>query len=282
MGDRDTALARLTAWHAAQPWARIDPRHVDIAEVVAVGPLELVLRTEHEVRGVEYQLVPAARRDLAPPQAPDPWAHTIDLAPDAPIGASARAAWDGHPIPLDCTNCSGSGELKCERCDGTGRITAGRRSYPCPTCSGRAVLRCDPCRGSGGVVGMPTLWARIDVTEARRTTDNAALPTEVTLDLADRPVPGEVVWRREGPSLDAAVLEGAIDASAVSLAKELLADPGTPARSRVRKQTLEVRRMAVYEVRRISGATFHVWGEPPSVHPKLVSTLGRMLPFLAR
>lgn len=199
MGDRDASIARLAAWHAAQPWARVDPRHLDIAEVKNVGPLELVLRTVHEVRGVEYQLVPAAQRDLAPPRAPDPWEHVMELPLDAPIGARRELRPFADPVALDCTNCSGSGELKCERCDGTGRITVGRRSYPCPSCGGRSVLRCDPCRGSGGMIGTPTIWTRIDVVEARRTTDNAALPTEVAVDLADRRAPGEIVWRKKPP-----------------------------------------------------------------------------------
>lgn len=80
------------------------------------------------------------------------------------------------------------------------------------------------------------------------------------------------------------MIEGAIDPSAMPMAKELLASPGLPARHRVRRQTLEVHRMAVYEVRRISGATVWTWGEPPALHPRnaLASSLGRMLPFLAR
>lgn len=284
MSTRDAALELLRAWHAVQPWARVDPRHLEVGEVKNVGPVEVLLRSEHEVRGVEYQLVPAARRDLSPPRTPDPWAFPLALPHDATVGASVRAPVEGHPVALDCTGCSGSGELKCHHCDGTGRIQGGRHSYTCPTCGGRMVLRCADCRGSGGMLGTPTVWARIDAVEARRTADDATLPTEVVVDLAERRVASELVWRREAVAIDRTMLDPALGEATLALAVDLLASATPPARAETRRQMLEVRRMAVFEIRRVAGPTLWIWGEPPTVHPKsaLASPLGRVLPFLAR
>lgn len=282
--DRELALERLRLWHAERPWARLAPSTIDVGEIRAIGPCEIELATRYEARGIAYDLVPAQQRSLERPQPPDPWAYPLEIGAQPPVGAEARFTPDVPLVGLDCTGCSGAGELKCEHCDGTGRIRAGRHSYPCPRCGGRSVLPCGACRGSGGVIGRPSVWARIGEARARRTTDDPSLPTEVAVDLADRPTSGETVWRIEAETITEAMLDPSLDAAVLACARELLAAPDLPAAVRVHRQTLEVRRARVLEIRRISGATFWVWGDPPAVHPAgaLASTMGRMLPFLGR
>ena len=283
--ERRAAIERLRVWHAKRRWARVDPYRLEVTNVRTLGPLEITLRTEHEVRGVDYHIGPATPRQLAPPAIPDPWQSALDLPADAPVGASARLG-GGDPIVLDCTRCSGNGDHRCNTCGGTGTRGGGETgSNVCGTCRGSGQVACSACRRLGGVLATPALWARIDAVEARRVTDEAALPTEVALDLADREMHGHVVWHREGAVLDPASLETAdLDATCEKLVRDVLSDPGIPAGARIRRQVLVVHRVSVYELQRASGEPLYVWGDPPTVHPRraLATPLGRLLGFFWR
>jgi hypothetical protein len=287
---RERALSALIAWHRERAWARTDPRKLAITSVELAGPLQVVLRSVFESRGVRYELMPAVERTREAVSGPDPWAQSLAQPIDAAVGHELQVALTGAFVPMDCSTCSASGELRCLRCDGNGRIQSGRSSYVCPECLGAGNVRCSTCRGSGGLVGAPTAWSRIDAHEEMRTAGADALPLEVALDLAETPVTGEVIFRREGERIaDAQESAGYRDGAAIppelaETVRSILAGSGVPEGTKLRRQALEVRRAPVFEVTLERGATVYVWGTPAKVFPIApVSTLlGRLMPFLAR
>lgn len=284
MADRDDALSGLGAWHAQQPWARLPPDRLSLASAQNVGPLEVLLWTRFEHRGVAYELQPAPRRDPSKATPPDPWAYPLAQPSDAPVGHTQKLPLGGHPLPLNCSECSGTGDVRCRHCDGRGQVGHGKRAHACPVCGGRSVVVCDACRSTGTLLGAPTVWSRIGMAEDRRTSDNPDLPNEVAIDLADSKVPSQVIARVDAERVDASALGADVPAAARTNADALVLAPSIPEGARVLRQTLEVRRMSVYAIRLASGAELHLWGAPPKVHPRSAasSALGRLLPFLAR
>ncbi|MCA9610374.1 MAG: hypothetical protein KC619_32485, partial [Myxococcales bacterium] len=137
MSDREKALAALARWRGEQPWARVDPGALEIAEVAAVGPTQVRLTSIYEARGVRYELEPAPRRPALREDGPNPWNVSLEHPPDLPVGNEVRTALRGVTVHMDCGMCSGSGDLVCSQCDGSGRIQRGRSSYTCPSCHGR-------------------------------------------------------------------------------------------------------------------------------------------------
>src|SRR5262245_30456989 len=109
MGDRELAIEKLTEWRLLRPWARVDPRHLEITRVERTGPLQITLRSEYETRGVRYAIVPASERDPRPPAPPDPWEHELRHPDDAKVGHEASLLVRGPRVALDCTECSGGG-----------------------------------------------------------------------------------------------------------------------------------------------------------------------------
>ncbi len=289
MSHRERALSALTAWHRERTWARVDPLRLDIETVEMAGPLQVTLRSVFESRGVRYSLAPAQQRTAKNVAGPDPWASPLSHPIDAAVGHEVTEPTDGL-VPMDCSLCSASGEIGCDRCQGMGRVQSGRYSQICPVCRGRGVLPCGTCRGSGGLVGAPTVWSRIDAHEELRTMGTDALPLEVALDLGDTPVAGEVIHRREAERItDAQATAGYRDGAGVppeiaEAVAALVRSSGVPGGTKLRRQTLEVRRAPVFEVRLRSAQVVYVWGGPAKVFPTApVSTLlGRLLPFLAR
>jgi hypothetical protein len=287
--DREQALSALTAWHREKTWARVDPQKLEIASVERTGPLQVVLRSVFESRGVRYSLAPAQHRTAENVAGPDPWAASLHQPMNAAVGHELVEALDGL-VPMDCALCSACGETRCIPCDGMGRIQHGRRSHTCTHCGGRGQVRCDTCRGSGGLVGAPSAWSRIDAHEEMRTLGTDELPLEVALDLGESPIEGDVVHRLEAERItDARGLGGYREGAGVpgeiaEAVRALAAGSGVPETAKLRWQTLEVRRAPVFEVRLTSGATVHVWGTPPKVSPAapVATLLGRLLPFLAR
>ncbi|MBN8616087.1 MAG: hypothetical protein J0L92_36180 [Deltaproteobacteria bacterium] len=288
---RDRFLASMGAWHAVQPWARVSPRTLSIASVAAVGPLQIALRSRFESRGIRYQLRAAKTRTLEHVAGPDPWATALRLPSDARVGHEVTQALSIDEVPMDCGMCSAQGDLSCTRCGGTGSVGSGKRRDRCPTCRGAGRVRCDQCTGSGGVLGKPSVWARMDEHEALRTLGTDALPLEVVFDLSEHPSPGELLHRQAADQIhdvrgDAGYRGEPILTEDVRTAAEaLLRDPGVAVGARVHHQELTVTRTTVLEATLTNGVALYAWGDDPvRVHPKPAATtmLGKLFFFLAR
>ena len=70
------------------------------------------------------------------------------VTPDDPQAAYGRTlkAPEGKLADHSCSCCSGSGMMKCPRCDGTGSFTDGSKSY---YCQGSGKVECKECDGTG-------------------------------------------------------------------------------------------------------------------------------------
>jgi len=280
----------LEAWRAGAPWARLDPRRVGIVSSHAAGPLQVVLRSVYETRGVRYELRPAPSRTLQSAPGPDPWS-SLPLPADAPIGAEVTLRRSmGLTTAFDCARCGAIGESTCHRCGGRGSVSSSGSTSRCPTCNGRGQQKCTLCGGSGGVLGDPSIWARLDSHEEVRWCASAEpLPDEISDALHEAVGEWPVLQRVEArPTLDARDLVGfrshVLSPQLLELALALLAHPGIPDGARLHAQILEVRQPEVIAARLASGTQIHVWGDPVRVHPSrpLLSWRGRLLPFLAR
>ena len=53
-----------------------------------------------------------------------------------------------------CSNCAGTGQIKCTRCGGWGK--SGAFGEPCPLCRGRGLMSCPTCGGRGSVTTFAT------------------------------------------------------------------------------------------------------------------------------
>ncbi|MCW5940729.1 MAG: hypothetical protein KIS66_00765 [Fimbriimonadaceae bacterium] len=51
----------------------------------------------------------------------------------------------------ECKTCKGSGNVKCPKCDGKGRIYGFLSSEECKHCEGSGIKKCGVCRGTGKV-----------------------------------------------------------------------------------------------------------------------------------
>lgn len=289
MSERDEIESRLASWQAQKSWARIAPKGADIASVTYVGPIELVLTTEVEQRGVDYRVVAAPHRLLSAPELPDPWAYELPRPP--PVAPDkATLALDVPAVGLDCSVCRAQGESRCDACNGAGTRTVTRQRQEhghthghteterCERCEGRGVVECVRCNRTGSVLGEPSVWACIESSVERRTVDDPNLPMELALDLAGTSAPGRLVHTSAAPRLDPTTLAPGFPDSALEVSRALLAEVRVPALARLNKQTLEVRRADVFEVRLASGATVHVWGDPVKVHPvaPLSTAIGKL------
>lgn len=70
------------------------------------------------------------------------------VTPDDPQAADGRTlkAPEGKLADHSCSCCSGSGKMKCPRCDGTGSFTDGSKCY---YCQGAGRVECKACDGTG-------------------------------------------------------------------------------------------------------------------------------------
>jgi hypothetical protein len=269
--------ALLARWVARMPSHRAARA---VRDVAWVGPMQILLRTTFEERGVRYRLAPAPRRDEPDPP-PDPWAVGLRHAEGAAVGDTVQQTSEDAAVHIDCAVCFATGDADCTPCDGDGKI--GDRT--CGKCDGRGRHVCDACRGSGGVSGEPTFWSRLGLHEEVRSVGGRDLPVDVAADLAVSPQPGEVVHRQEGERLHDLVLVGGYRDAAreheplVDACRRLCADPGIPRGARVLGQVLEVRRVPVAWARLEGDAEVWCWGDPPRVWPVdvLASLWGRVV-----
>jgi hypothetical protein len=84
---RQQALAALTRWRAERPWARVDPATLDIHDVQAVGPTQVILTSTFERRGVEYEIVHANTAPDVQDPGPDPWSVPLQHPEGLPLGS---------------------------------------------------------------------------------------------------------------------------------------------------------------------------------------------------
>lgn len=276
-------MEMLSDYRLAKPWARKDPKTLAIDAVEAVGPTQIVLRSTYETRSIHYQLSPA-KRPIYKPVEPDPWASSISFPSEAEVGTTKYLALEGMQIHFDCAACRSDGKLQCTDCRGSGKATGGRLS--CFTCDGRTTVPCKTCDGQGGVLGAPTIHARLDAHQEIRTVGTEALPVELVLALGEQAAAGELIHREEGTLITEVHLpsggyrgEQLVSGKVVEATHEMLSKPGIPTDARILRQALELKRTRIFQVRLKSGAVFYVWDNPVKVHPivPVRSWLGRLL-----
>ncbi|MBO6941005.1 MAG: hypothetical protein JJ863_38880 [Deltaproteobacteria bacterium] len=273
MDDRAAALDALARWKAQRSWARADPGSLAIAKVEPVGPVQVVLTSVYEARGVRYRLEAAPSRPSLNEPGPDPWAIDIPLPADPPVGHEASAVVPGVRVHMDCGLCSGMGDMTCTRCDGAGRIQHGKHSQACFQCNGRGHVQCPQCVGSGGLYGHPTAWARIEECQVIRVHESDELPNAVFLALNEGDHGGETMHEQRGAHIEDLVRQGGYrDAAGSSdplrvLVRKLCEHPGVPDGGRVLHQHLRLSRVAAWEVGLENGSTLWVFGDPPRVSP---------------
>jgi hypothetical protein len=281
--DQERVMEMLADFHLAKPWARVDPKTLSIDSVEAVGPTQVVLRSVYETRSIRYQLRPA-KRPTFKPVVPDPWASEISFPNEAEAGTTKYLALAGTQIHLDCAACRSEGRVPCSECRGTGKAGGGRLN--CFECDGRQRVFCKTCDGQGGVLGVPTIHAGLHAHQEIRTLGTEALPVELVLALGERAALGALIHREEGVAISELRLpsggyrgEQVVSSKVIEAAHEVLARPGVPEAGRIQRQTLELKRTTVFQVRLTSGAVFYVWDNPVQVHPivPLRSWLGRLL-----
>lgn len=241
--------------------------------VDVTGPSTVVLRSIYEARGVHYQLQPASRRTLDDVPGPDVWEAPLVFPDGAKVGDELTHALHGRVVPMDCGLCSATGTAPCPGCNGDGRVRRANDSDLCGICAGSGSVGCRTCSGSGGLVGHPTIWARIEAHEEARAIGTDDLPLDVAFDLTHATAEGQLVHRQEGPRVLAMRSEGGYRDGARSgdaIARTALAlceHPGVPEGTRIVSQSLEVRRVPVFVIQLEDGRTMHVWGDPPRVSP---------------
>lgn len=280
--DHERVMEMLADYRLAKSWARVDPKRLRVASVEAMGPTQIVLRSTYETRSLRYQLS-AASRPVYSPVEPDPWATELVFPAEASAGAKKEEPLLHTQIHFDCGVCSSQGRVDCSDCRGTGR---GPGNFPCFTCHGKETVRCKTCDGRGGLLGMPTVQARLDAHEEIRTLGTEAFPVQLVLSLAEHEAAGELIHREQAPHITEVRLasggyrgEQQVSSKVVETTHAMLVKPGIPGDARIRSQTLEIRRTPVFQVRLESGAMFYVWDKPARVHPiaPLRSWLGRLL-----
>jgi len=272
-GDREAALHALERWRAQRSWARADPTKLTIARVEPVGPMQIVLRSVFEARGVKYTLEPAPSRPSLNEPGPDPWGVTLEQPPNPPIGHEVSARVPDVRVHMDCGLCSAMGDMTCTRCDGMGRIKQGKHSQTCPVCGGAGQIQCPQCVGSGGLFGHPTAWSRIEERTVRRVHESSTLPNEVFLALNEGDHGGEMIHEQQGEQIVDLVRQGGYRDAAGSedplrqLVQKLCENPDVPAGARLIRQSLRVSRVAAWEIALESGESLWVYGDPPRVSP---------------
>lgn len=291
--DRERALAALRRWREGKPWARVDPAARSIAEVIPCGPVQAILTSHYESRGVRYELEPAPSRPARNEEGPDPWGVKLEQRRGAPVGAEVSTPISGTTVHMDCGLCSGIGDMTCPTCDGTGTVqTSQHHAKACYRCAGSGEITCTQCRGSGGMLGHPTVWSRIEEARRVRVHEPSELPLAVFLDLQDTDHGGEVIHeeeaerivdlRRGGGYRDAASADDPMRA----LVQTVAVEHGVPEDGRILRQRLEIRRVSAYEVRLTDGRRLWVYGDPPAVEPakalaSFAARAARVAPLLA-
>ena len=291
---REQALAALTRWHAERRWARLAPAALDIHDVAAVGPTQVILTSTFERRGVEYEIVHANTAPDVQDPGPDPWSVPLQHPEGLPLGSSVRSRLPGTKVHMDCGLCSRMGETQCPTCHGDGQVQHGERTSRCGTCNGRGQVRCDSCNGSGGVMGTPTVWSAIELHRELRVIEASELPLDLFLALQNTTSDSVVVHTQEDQRIDGLrrsqgyrddAMQGT-DARLHSVVSALAAAPGVDPGDRIVRQRLEVRQVPVFRLLLTRSEPIFVYGDPTRILPEdaLVSVGGkvaRVAPWLA-
>ena len=270
---RAAALAALSEWQSQRRWARKDPASLSLKEVRPVGPVQLELVSVYEARGVTYDIRPATSRPERPDTGPSPWNVEITILPEAPVGRQVEVPLSKQTVHMDCGVCSSTGVVFCPACGGDGSVSRGKRTEVCAQCGGRGQLQCSQCEGSGGVVGTPTVWARIEEQTVRRVLDTDDLPTEVYLALQEHDHGGVLIHEQKSERIEDLAGHGGYRDAADSrdpvcqLVRTTCAELELPHNARLRHQRLQLRRVPAWEVVLEGGESLWVYGAPPHVSP---------------
>lgn len=281
MQSEDELKSALETW-SSQSWTRRDTTKLSIKGMENVGPMQLVLTSIFEERGVEYDSLAPAPRKTEKTKYPDPWAHAFvfEDGDQAPIGARQVQRMPEAKVHLGCDPCFDSGRQSCGRCGGSGRIrnSNDNSTRHCGTCNGTGKVTCSTCRGSGALYGVPSLWAGIRAVTPSRLLEADDLPNPVFFALNEAPGGGELIHQQKGPTIEelrdyqqkgaGAYREAAKEGPEVSIARNLCKHPELPEGVRLLRQVLELRRVAAWHVRSRQVKSFWVLGDPLQVIPK--------------
>ncbi|MEE8525772.1 MAG: hypothetical protein V3T72_17680 [Thermoanaerobaculia bacterium] len=128
-----------------------------VEQLVESAAARVAVRSQHERVGNRSVEVPASHQhrvrfyDVAQPNRPTPGKFE-KRREEFPLSATLEI--------LTCTDCSGSGEVRCGRCrgrgkvrcrkcSGSGNVNDGHKSYTCGSCNGSGTRTCSRCHGSG-------------------------------------------------------------------------------------------------------------------------------------
>lgn len=288
----DEVRAALAAWSRGHPTRR-NTSKLTFESMANKGPVQIVLTSVFERRGVTYKLSPAPRRGRRP-QHPDPWKHTFEF-PDgdqASVGTRLTRHLEDVVVHMGCALCSDSGNMSCSHCGGDGRVDRhnGGSSH-CGVCRGTGQLTCDTCNGSGALYGKPTLWAAIESVSPHRLVEADDLPNSVFIALSESPMDGDVIHRQEGPTIEelrglghqgGGYRDTAHEDPQVILVRELCKKHEIPEEVRLLRQELELRRVDVWEIKTKELKHFWVLGDPIQVLPaKILRSLVSPIFFAA-
>lgn len=291
---RELGLAALQRWRSVRPWARVDPATLDIRDVLAVGPTQVILESTVERRGVEYEIHAASTAPDVQDRGPDPWDTPLRLPGGQPLGSKVRAQLPSIRVHKDCGLCSRSGEMVCMACGGDGQVRDGDSTARCGSCRGRGQVRCDSCNGSGGVMGTPTVWSSIELHRELRVIEASELPMDVFLELQNQARDSVLMHTQEDRRIDGLrrsmgyrddAMQGP-EARLHSVVGAMAAAPGVEPGDRILRQRLEVRQVPVFQLVLSDQEPVFVYGEPPRLSPAgaLTSTAGKVAkvaPWLA-
>lgn len=269
--------AALAAWSRGHPTRR-NTSKLTFESFENKGPVQIVLTSVFERRGVTYELSPAPRRGRRP-EHPDPWEHTFEFpeGDQANVGTKLTRRLEDVVIHMGCAMCSDSGDMTCSSCGGDGRIDRHNGgSRQCGTCRGAGQLPCDTCEGSGALFGKPTLWASIESVSPRRLVEADDLPNVVFIALSESPMDGKVVHRQQGATIEelkgyghrsGGYRDTANEDPEVALVRALCRQPEIPEEVRLLRQELVLRRVDVWKVNTRELEAFWVLGDPVQVLP---------------
>ncbi len=274
------ALAAIETWRTARPWARL--RVPSAKRAVSVAPRQVYLTTFFETRRVEYAFIAASTCPANPDPRPDPWTLSMDHSRDAKAHDRITLPLKGQ-LFLVCEICHGSGDARCPKCDGAGKVhDFENREVGCPECSRRGWIACPVCAESGGVFARPTAISEIHCSERMQVDEASELPLDALLELMDEEREGETVYLHESDRIVDLPRQGYRDTASDTALREIVIalgnTPDIPPGSRVLRQRLEVRAVPAWKVTLDDDRDVFVYGVPPRVTPErhLLSTAGKL------
>ncbi|MFK7999628.1 MAG: hypothetical protein AB8H86_08520 [Polyangiales bacterium] len=269
--------AGLAAWSRGHPTRR-NAAKLTFENIENKGPIQIVLTSIFERRGVTYELSPAPRRGRRS-EHPDPWKHTFEFpeGDQANVGTKLTRRLEDVVIHMGCATCSDSGDMTCSGCGGDGRVDRHNGgSRQCGMCRGAGQLPCDTCEGSGALYGKPTLWSAIESVTPHRLVEADDLPNVVFIALSESPMDGEVIHRQQSATIEelkgfgrrsGGYRDTANEDPEVALVRALCRQPEIPDEVRLLRQELVLRRVDVWEIKTRELKPFWVLGDPVQVLP---------------